>query len=153
MYFMSVNATFAVAARTRKVSRRPCTCPTTGKILILHKTLRRPDDADRGCQTSPSRSSTYRRGDEIWPPRQTPGTLYSPLTGAGGGSVADWPMGQNLFLMSHPDVSLVNILLSITRVSLVQNKCILSTSCSLQHHDFESETATQTSSHRSKDVL
>ena len=27
-------------------------------------------------------------------------------------------MGQNLFLMSHPDVSLVNILLSITRVSL-----------------------------------
>ena len=39
-------------------------------------------------------------------------------------SVADWPMGQNLFLMSHPDVSLVNILLSITRVSLVQNKCV-----------------------------
>ena len=36
---MSVNATFAVAARTRKVSRRPCTCPTTGNILILHKTL------------------------------------------------------------------------------------------------------------------
>ena len=30
------------------------------------------------------------------------------------GLVADWPMGQNLFLMSHPDVSLVNILLSIT---------------------------------------
>ena len=26
-------------ARTRKVSRRPCTCPTTGNILILHKTL------------------------------------------------------------------------------------------------------------------
>ena len=39
MYFMSVNAAFAVAARTRKVSRRPCTCPTTGNILILHKTL------------------------------------------------------------------------------------------------------------------
>ena len=39
MYFMSVTATFAVAARTRKVSRRPCTCPTTGKILILHKPL------------------------------------------------------------------------------------------------------------------
>ena len=38
-YFMSVNATFAVAARTRKVSRRPCTCPATGKILILHKPL------------------------------------------------------------------------------------------------------------------
>ena len=83
--------------------------------------FRRPDDADRGCQTSPSRSSTYRRGDDIWPPRQTPGTLYSPLTGAGGGSVADWPTGQSLFLMSHPDVSLVNMLLLITRVSLVQN--------------------------------
>ena len=41
VYFMSVNATFAVAARTRKVSRRPCTCPTTGNILILHKTLGR----------------------------------------------------------------------------------------------------------------
>ena len=40
MYFMSVNATFAVAARTRKVPRRLCTCPTTGNILILHKTLR-----------------------------------------------------------------------------------------------------------------
>ena len=39
MYFMSVKATFAVAVRTRKVSRRPCTCPTTGNILILHKTL------------------------------------------------------------------------------------------------------------------
>ena len=39
VYFMSVNATFAVAARTRKVSRRPSTCPTTGNILILHKTL------------------------------------------------------------------------------------------------------------------
>ena len=36
---MSVNATFAVAARTRNVSRRPCTCPTTGNILILHKPL------------------------------------------------------------------------------------------------------------------
>ena len=36
---MSVNATFAVAARTRKVSRRPSTCPTKGNILILHKTL------------------------------------------------------------------------------------------------------------------
>ena len=39
VYFMSVNATFAVAARTRKVLRRPGTCPTTGNILILHKTL------------------------------------------------------------------------------------------------------------------
>ena len=39
VYFMSVDATFAVAARTRKVSRRPCTCPTTGNILILHKPL------------------------------------------------------------------------------------------------------------------
>ena len=38
--------------------------------------------------------------------------------------VADWPTGQSLFLMSHPDVSLVNILLSITRVSLVQNNCV-----------------------------
>ena len=36
---MSVNATFAVAARTRKVLRRPSTCPTTGNILIWHKTL------------------------------------------------------------------------------------------------------------------
>ena len=37
---MIVNATFAVAARTRKVPRRLCTSPTTGNILILHKTLR-----------------------------------------------------------------------------------------------------------------
>ena len=29
--------TFAVAAHTRKISRRPCICPTTGNILILHK--------------------------------------------------------------------------------------------------------------------
>ena len=41
VYFMSVNATLAVAAHTRKVSRRPSTCPTTGNILILHKTLGR----------------------------------------------------------------------------------------------------------------
>ena len=40
-------------------------------------------------------------------------------------------MGQNLCLMSHPDVSLVNILLSITRVSLVQNKCVF---CQLRVH-------------------
>ena len=40
-------------------------------------------------------------------------------------------MGQNLFLMSHPDVSLVNILLSITRVSLVKNKCVF---CQLRVH-------------------
>ena len=40
-------------------------------------------------------------------------------------------MAQNLFLMSHPDVSLVNILLSITRVSLVQNKCVF---CQLRVH-------------------
>ena len=66
--------------------------------------------------------------DKIWPPSQTPGTLYSPLTGAG---VVDWPTGQSLFLMSHPDVSLVNILLSITRVSLVQNKCVF---CQLRAH-------------------
>ena len=51
--------------------------------------------------------------------------------GAGGGSVADWPTGQSLFLMSHPDVSLVNILLSITRVSLVKNKCVF---CQLRVH-------------------
>ena len=57
--------------------------------------------------------------------------LYSQLTGAGGGSVADWPTGQTLFLMSHPDVGLVNILLSITRVSLVQNKCAF---CQLRVH-------------------
>ena len=31
--------------------------------------------------------------------------------------------------MSHPDVSLVNILLSITRVSLVQNKCVFCQLC------------------------
>ena len=93
--------------------------------------FRRPGDTDRGCQTSPSRSSTYRPGYEIWPPRQTIGTLYSPLTGAGGGSAADWPTGQSLFLMSQPDVSLVNILLSITRVSLVQNKFVF---CKLRVH-------------------
>ena len=93
--------------------------------------FRRPDDADRGCQTSPLRSSTYRRGDEIWPPRQTRGTLYSPLSGAGGGRAADWPTGQSLLLLSHPDVSLVNILLSITRVSLVQNKFVF---CQLRVH-------------------
>ena len=40
-------------------------------------------------------------------------------------------MGQNLFLMSLPDVNLVNILLSITRVSLVQNKCVF---CQLRVH-------------------
>ena len=45
--------------------------------------------------------------------------------------VADWPMGQSLFLMSHTDVSLVNILLSITRVSLVQNNCVF---CQLRVH-------------------
>ena len=101
------------------------------KSFVLDYGNRRPDDADRGCQTSPSRSSTYRRGDEIWPPRQTPGTLYSPLTGAGGGSVADWPTGQSLFLISHPDVKLVNILLSTTRVSLVQNKFVF---CQLRVH-------------------
>ena len=44
MYFMSVNATFAVAVRTRKVSRRPSTFPTTGNILILHKTLYGPSN-------------------------------------------------------------------------------------------------------------
>ena len=44
--------------------------------------------------------------------------------------VADWPTGQSLFLM-HPDDSLVNILLSITRVSLVQNKCVF---CQLRVH-------------------
>ena len=37
---------------------------------------------------------------------------------------ADWPTGQSPFLMTQPDVSLVNILLSITRVSLVQNKFV-----------------------------
>ena len=37
--FMSVNATFAIAARTRKVSRRPCTCLTTIKMFILHRPL------------------------------------------------------------------------------------------------------------------
>ena len=77
------------------------------------------------------RPPSNRRGDEIWPPRQSPGTLYSPLTGAGGGSLADWPTGQSLFLMSHSDVSLVNILLSITRVSLVQNKFVF---CQLRVH-------------------
>ena len=46
-------------------------------------------------------------------------------------TVTDWPTGQSLFLMSHPDVSLVNILLSITRVSLVQNKCVF---CQLRVH-------------------
>ena len=46
-------------------------------------------------------------------------------------SVADWPTGQSLFLMSHPDVSLVNILLSIIRVSLVQNKFVF---CQLRVH-------------------
>ena len=46
-------------------------------------------------------------------------------------AVADWPTGQSLFLMSHPDVSLVNILLSITRVSLVQNKYVF---CQLRVH-------------------
>ena len=48
MYFMSVKATFAVTARTRMVSRRPCTCPTTGNILILHKTLPHRETAEKG---------------------------------------------------------------------------------------------------------
>ena len=34
-------------------------------------------------------------------------------------------------MMSHPDVILVNSLLSITRVSLVQNKCVF---CQLRVH-------------------
>ena len=45
--------------------------------------------------------------------------------------VADWPTDQSLFLMLHPDVSLVNILLSITRVSLVRNKFVF---CQLRVH-------------------
>ena len=45
--------------------------------------------------------------------------------------VADWPTGQSLFLISHPDVKLVNILLSTTRVSLVQNKFVF---CQLRVH-------------------
>ena len=45
--------------------------------------------------------------------------------------VADWPTGQSLFLMSHPYVSLVNILLSNTRFSLVQNKFVF---CQLHVH-------------------
>ena len=113
-----------ICARLRNLSRQR-------QYRSFQARFRRPDDADRGCQTSPLRSSTYRRGDEIWPPRPTHGTLYSPLTGAGGGSVAEWPTGQSLFLMSHPDVSLVNILLSITGVSLVQNKCVF---CQLRVH-------------------
>ena len=46
-------------------------------------------------------------------------------------TVADWPTGQSLFLISHPDVRLVNILLSTTRVSLVQNKFVF---CQLRVH-------------------
>ena len=45
--------------------------------------------------------------------------------------VADWPTSQSLFLISHPDVKLVNILLSTTRVSLVQNKFVF---CQLRVH-------------------
>ena len=45
--------------------------------------------------------------------------------------VADWPTGQSLFLMSHPDDSLVKILQSTTRVSLVQNKFVF---CQLRVH-------------------
>ena len=45
--------------------------------------------------------------------------------------VADWPTGQSLFLISHPDVKLVNILLSTTRVSLAQNKFVF---CQLRVH-------------------
>ena len=41
--------TFAVAARTRKVSRRLCTCPTTGNILILHKPLLGPTIKLKAC--------------------------------------------------------------------------------------------------------
>ena len=47
------------------------------------------------------------------------------------GYVADWPTGHSLFLISHPDVRLVNILLSTTRVSLVQNKFVF---CQLRVH-------------------
>ncbi len=43
--------------------------------------------------------------------------------------VADWPTGQSLFLISHPDIKLVNILLSTTRVSLVQNKFVFCQLC------------------------
>ena len=40
-------------------------------------------------------------------------------------------LNLNLFLMSHLDVSLVNILLSITRVSLVLKKIVF---CQLRVH-------------------
>ena len=46
-------------------------------------------------------------GDFTW--YETVICADSQLTGAEGGSVADWPTGQSLFLMSHPDVSLVNV--------------------------------------------
>ena len=49
MYFMSFNATFAVAAHTRKVSQRPCTCRTTGNILILHKPLVKTQETHVPC--------------------------------------------------------------------------------------------------------
>ena len=61
--------------------------------------------------------------------------LAGPLTATFNSSlregVAEWPTGQSLFLRSHPDVSLVKILLSFTRFSLVQNKCVC---CQLRVH-------------------
>ena len=43
--------------------------------------------------------------------------------------------------MSHLDVSIVNILLSITRVSLVQNKCVF---CQLRVHYIDDPGITKT---------
>ena len=72
MYFMNVNATFAVDACTRMVSRRPCTCPTTCNILILHKPLQRvksrigpfcpPNPRKSIVYTGPSVTDSHREG-------------------------------------------------------------------------------------------
>ena len=70
---MSVNATYAVAAHTRKVSRMPCTCPTTGTILILHKPLqqRKPPSV------VPSQDETTRNARK-WQPCQKQSKLRRP---------------------------------------------------------------------------
>ena len=82
--------------------------------------------------TRGSISSRDRRSVNTPAARTDEGTPYAtPYVRPYQHVVAGWPMGQNLFLMSHPDVSLVNILLSITRVSLVQNKCVF---CQLRVH-------------------
>ena len=92
--------------------------------------VHRSDDTVRDCQTSPSRSSPYRRGDEFRPPSQAVGALCSPLTGAGGGGVAAWSKGRSdlfiglrLFSEVAPYFMLVNFFYRQHAPQLLTIKC------------------------------